>query len=209
MSFSVGSAPMPQADAAAAPAPPTPNTFRKRRRFIPSLTRAPLVVTYAAVPGHLVLHVTVDAPAHAQRRDLFDLSHALDLAVARGAGIGAEGLDVAHVGEAHEPGERMDAHPLRRLALAPRVPNSLDLRLMRRRRAADQLMAAHARLERGNPGLARDRCRVMAVHAGDLVLSRMDVVAEKDRLARPLEVTRVADDGSLITLGRRDRKSVV
>jgi len=30
----------------------------------------------------------------------------------------------------------------------------------------------------------------------------MDVVAEKDRLARPLEVTRVADDGSLITLGR-------
>jgi hypothetical protein len=42
----------------------------------------------------------------------------------------------------------------------------------------------------------------MAVHAGDLILSRMDVVAEKDRLAWPLEVTGVADDGGLIPLGR-------
>lgn len=42
----------------------------------------------------------------------------------------------------------------------------------------------------------------MAVHAGDLVLPRMDVVAEEDRLARSLQVTGVADDGSLITLGR-------
>jgi len=30
----------------------------------------------------------------------------------------------------------------------------------------------------------------------------MDIVPKKDRLARPLEVAGVADDGSLVTLGR-------
>src|SRR2546425_10015379 len=62
-------------------------------------------------------------------------------------------------------------------------------------------MATHTGLHRRDTRLARDRRRVMAVHAGDLVLPGMHVVAEEDRLARPLEVAGVTDDRSWITRG--------
>src|SRR2546428_7112975 len=62
-------------------------------------------------------------------------------------------------------------------------------------------MATHTGLHRRDTRLARDRRRVMAVHAGDLVLPGMHVVAEEDRFARPLEVAGVTDNRSWITRG--------
>src|SRR6266508_779168 len=93
MRRSVGSGPMPQDDKAAAPALVAPRTFRNRRRSRESVT---LVVAHAAVAGYrrLLRHVAADAPAHAQRRDLRDLRHLLDLAVTREARLGAERFDV-------------------------------------------------------------------------------------------------------------------
>src|SRR6267378_94255 len=143
MSRSVGSGPMPQDDTAAAPAPVTPRTFRNRRRSMESVIS---VMTHAAVAGHVVLDVAADAPSHAQRRDLFDLRHALHLAVARHTCRRAERLDVTHVRKTHKPRQRMDPHPLRRFPLAPGVADFLDLGLMGRRRPVYQLMAADARL---------------------------------------------------------------
>src|SRR5258705_6002927 len=149
MSFSVGSGPMPQADRVAAPAPVTPRTFRNRLRFMPSgpsviSMRLRLVVTHGTVADHLLLHVTRHAPSHSQRRHLVDLGHALHVPVARRTRLGAEGFDVALVGEANESGKRVNPGPLRRLLFAPRVADLFDLGLMRRRRAADQLVAAEA-----------------------------------------------------------------
>src|SRR5467141_2173246 len=178
MRRSVGSGPMPQDDSAAAPARVTPSTFRKRLRSMESVIS---VVAHAAVAGHVVLDVTADAPSHAQRRYLRDLRHALDLAVARHTRSRAERFDVPHMGEAHEPGERVHADPLGRFPLTPRVADLLDLGLMRRRGSADQLMASDAGLQRRDARLARNRRRVVAVHAGDLILAGMDVVTEEDR----------------------------
>src|SRR6267142_6118062 len=195
MSRSVGSGPMPHEDRAAVPAPVTPSTFRKRRRSRESVIS---IVTDATVAGHFALHVTAHAPSHPQRRDLLNLRHALHVAVTGRARLGAKRLDVAHVGEAYEAGKRMDANPLRGFPLAPRGADLLDLGLMRRRGAVHLRVTPHARLERRDAWLTRHRRRIVTVHARDLVLSRVDVVAEEDRLARSLEVAGVADDGSLI-----------
>src|SRR2546425_3089019 len=116
-----------------------------------------------------------------------------------------ERLDVTHVREARETRQRVDAHPLRRLLLPPRIADLLDLGLMRRRGAADELMTPEARLQRRQSGLTGDRCRVVAVHARDLILAGMDVVAKEDRLTRTLERSGVVDDGRLVTLGSRLR----
>src|SRR5947207_5207137 len=166
MRRSVGSGPMPHADSVAAPAPVTPRTFRKRRRSIESVIS---VMAHATVASHAVLHVTADAPAHAERRDLFDLRRLLHVAMAGGARRcgRAEGLDVALVREVHEAGDRVNANPLWRFLFTPGVADFFDLGLMRRRRAGDQLVAAHARLEGRNPRLARNRGRVVAIHARD------------------------------------------
>src|SRR5438128_10311392 len=155
-----------------------------------------LVVTDRTVLAHLALRMAVDAPAHAERGHLGDLGHRLHLPMARRARVGPQRLDVPHVGEPHEPGERVDADPFGRVALAPGRAHFLDLGLVRRRRAADDLVAADASLQRRDPRLARDRHRVMAVQAGDLVLPGMNVVSEENRLAGTGERSRVFDVGS-------------
>src|SRR5688572_28485315 len=112
MRRSVGSGPMPHADTAAAPAPVTPSTFRNRRRLMGSVIS---VVTHATVAAHFVLDVTAHAPSHLQRGDLVDLRHGFHVAVTVLARVGAQGLDVTHVREADETGERVNANPLGRL----------------------------------------------------------------------------------------------
>src|SRR3989441_9905149 len=72
---------------------------------------------------------------------------------------------------------------------------------MRRCRAGDHLVAAEARLERRDPRLARNRHRAVAVQAGNLVLTGVNVVAKEDRLPGTGEFPRVANDGSRV--GRR------
>src|SRR3989475_722978 len=147
-----------------------------------------------AIAAHAALHVTGDAPAHLQGRHLIDLGHALDLAVTGRARLRTQRLNVPHVGKAHEPGERVDPDPLGRLLPDPGLLDLLDLGLVGRRGTRDELVTAEARLHRGDTRLARDRHRGVAVHAGDAILTRVNVVAKKDRLAGTLEPARVADD---------------
>jgi hypothetical protein len=129
------------------------------------------------------------------------LRHALHVPVALRARLRSQRLDVTLMREAHEPRERVDADPFGRLPLPPCVADFRDLGLVRRRRATDELMASHARLQRWDPRLARHRSRGVAVHAGDLILPCVNVVTEENRLAWPLEITGVGDDGGLITRG--------
>src|SRR5689334_25154981 len=162
---------MPHPATTAAPPPVTPRTLRNRRRFIPSTMSSPLiilVVTHRAVPRHLLLHVTADAPAHPERLHLRDLSRVRDVTVTKRAGVIPESLDVAHMREVHEPGQGVHTDPLGRLLVAPGLPDLRDLGLMGRRRTADELMAPHAGLQRRNPRLGGDFHRVMAVHAGEI-----------------------------------------
>src|SRR4029077_6894247 len=129
MSFSVGSGPMPQPATTAAPPPVTPRTLRNRRRFIPSTMSSPLimlVVAHRAVARHFLFDMTADAPAHPQRLDLRDLCGLGDVAVAHDAGAVPQGLDVSHMREVHEPGQRMHANPLRRSPVAPGLPHLAD-----------------------------------------------------------------------------------
>src|SRR5207247_9733305 len=69
---------------------------------------------------------------------------------------------------------------------------------MLRRRAADHLVASEARLERRNPGLARDGHRAVTVQARDPVLTGVDVVTKEDWLTGARQPPRVADDGSFV-----------
>src|SRR5436305_12698038 len=100
---SVGSGWMSHADAAAAAPPVAPRTVRNRLRSI----RRASVVTHGAVARDVALHVAVDAPAHLERGDLVHLRHAIHVTVTSAAALGAQHLDVPHVREAHESGERV------------------------------------------------------------------------------------------------------
>src|SRR3989441_5647180 len=187
---------MSHADAAAAAPPVAPRTVRNRLRSI----RRASVVTHRAIARDVALHVAVDAPAHLERGDLVHLRHATHVTVAGAAALGAQDLDVPLVREAHEARQRVHARPYGRLLIDPRLAHLFDLRLIGRPGvgAADHLMTAEAGLHRWDPRLARDGHRVVTIQAGDLILTGVDVVTEKDGLAGTLETPRVADDGSFI-----------
>src|SRR4029077_3458646 len=198
---------MSHADAAAAAPPVAPRTVRNRLR---SIGRAS-VVTQRAVAGDAALHVAVDAPAHLERGHLVHLRHGAHVAMAGAAAFGAQYLDVPLVRETNEARECVHACPDRRLLGGPRLAHLRDFRLMSLGRAADDLMTAEAGLHRRDPGLARDGHRTVAVQAGDLILTGVDVVTKEYGLAGTLQPPRVADDGSLVARRRltglcRDRK---
>src|SRR5438093_4712234 len=207
---SVGSAWMSHADAAAVAPPVAPRTVRNRLR---SMYRAS-VVTHGAIARDVALHVAVDAPAHLERGDLIHLRHAAHVAVAGDTALGTQDLDVPHVREAHESGERVDADPRWRLLADPRGQHLSHLghlgRARRRVRdgtspapegpfaARHHLVAAEAGLHRRDPRLARDGHGTVTIQAGDLILTGVDVVTEEDGLAGTLEPLRVAEDGSFV-----------
>src|SRR5204863_10175715 len=101
------------------------------------------------------------------------------MAIGARFGARAERLDVTHVREVHEVGDCVDADPLGRRLVAPRVADFGDLGTVSVGGTADHLMTADARLHGRNPWLAGDGGRVVAVHAGDAVWSGVDVVAEE------------------------------
>src|SRR5436309_7231467 len=191
---SVGSGWMSHADAAAAAPPVAPRTVRNRLRSI----RRASVVTHRAIARDVALHVAVDAPAHLERGDLVHLRHAAHVAVADDAALGAKDLDVALVREAHEAGQRVHASPHGRLLVDPRLSDLFNLRFIGVRGTADYLVTAEAGLHRRDPRLARDGHRAVTIQAGDLILTGVDVVTEKNRLAGTIEAPRVADDGSFM-----------
>src|SRR5690349_7218847 len=91
--------------------------------------------------GRLVaVDVTVHAPAHVERRELEDPTHALYLAVAALAGNSR--IDVTHVREVHVLGNFVDADPLDRflriaVSVGVGVDELLELRALTCRRAID------------------------------------------------------------------------
>src|SRR5437667_5221495 len=183
---SVGSAWRWPADPAAAAPPVAPRTVRNRLR---SIGRAS-VVTHGAVARDVALHVAVDAPAHRERGHLVHLGHATHVAVAGGAALGAQDLDMALVREAHEARQRVHARPHGRLLVDPRLSDLFDLRLIALRGTADYLVTAETGLHRGDPRLARDGHRAVAIQTGDLILAGVDDVAETERPAWSREPTR-------------------
>src|SRR5437879_2718636 len=189
---------MSHADTAAAAPPVAPRTVRNRLR---SICRAS-VVTHGAVARDVALHVAVDAPAHLERGDLVHLRHGAHVAVAGGAALGAQDLDMALVREAHEARECVHARPHGWPLVDPRLSDLFDLRLVGLRGTADYLMTAEAGLHRGDPRFARDGHRAVAVQTGDLILTGVNVVTKEDGLAGTLQPPRVADDGSLVARRR-------
>src|ERR1700682_890882 len=133
---------------------PTPSTLRNSRRFTPfgeaSLAGEPscsmlilLVVTRAAVvsraEGRVRLSdVTVDAPAHVERRRLINLFHVLDLAVTRLTRHA--GVHMPHVRKVHVLRQFVDADPRHRLLLFPIRGQLLDFRFS----GCDDGVATHA-----------------------------------------------------------------
>src|SRR2546430_6910826 len=194
---SVGSGWMPHADTAAAAPPVAPRTVRNRLR---SICRAS-VVTHGAVARDVALHVAVDAPAHLERGDLVHLRHGAHVAVAGGAALGAQDLDMALVREAHEARECVHARPHGWPLVDPRLSDLFNLRLVGLRGTADYLMTAQARLHRGGPRPARAGRGAAAIQTGDLILTGVDVVAEKDGLAGALWAPPVAGVGRLVAAG--------
>src|SRR2546429_8243004 len=200
---------MPHPANAAAPPPVAPTTFRNRLRSIASAS----VVAQGAVARHVALQVTIDAPAHLQRGDLIDLRHRTHVAVTVDATVGAQDFDVPHVGEAHESGEGVHADPHGSFLVDPRRLHLLHLGRLRAARArvlgrrhvsaerplaaADDLVAAEARLYRRDAGLARDGDGAVAVQTRHLVLAGVDIVTKEDGLTWALEPRRIADDGGL------------
>src|SRR5260370_6423259 len=189
---------MSHADAAAAAPPVALRTVRNRLR---SIGRAS-VVTQRAVARDAALRVAVDAPAHRERGSLVHLRHGGHVSVAGAAALGAQDLDVPLVRKAYEARECVHARPHGRLLGGPRLAHLGDFRLMRVGRATDDLMTAEAGLHRGDPRFARDGHRAVAVQAGDLILTGVNVVTKEDGLAGTLQPPRVADDGSLVARRR-------
>src|SRR4051812_36902013 len=108
------------------------------------MNRARSVVTHRAVPRHLTLQVARDAKAHVV--DVvhpLDLGHALHVAVAGGASVGAEGLDMALMGEVGKASEVVHPHPFDGLLLRPGVAELLDLDLVAAVATGDDGVAAY------------------------------------------------------------------
>src|SRR5215218_5731249 len=150
-------------------------------------------MTYRAVPRHLPLRMASNTkahPIHVVHPE--DLRHPLHFAMAGAAGVGPERFDVPLVRKVCVAGQVMDADPLDGLLLGPGLAHLLDLRLVRAVPAPDHQMAAHARLERGNPRFRRNRDGVVAVLALDLVLPGMNVVTKEDRLAGAVQTSCIA-----------------
>jgi hypothetical protein len=88
-------------------------------------------------------------------------------------------------------GEIVYPYPLDWLLFGPCLPKLFDLYLVGAVPAAYDKMTAHARLHGRNARLGRDLNRVVAVLALHLVLAGVNVVAEKNRLARALQVAAI------------------
>src|SRR5262249_32020819 len=154
----------------------------------------PSVVADHAVERSLPLGVTGHTPAHRQGGHLGELRHRLYLPVALLAG--QPYLDMALVRKVHDPGDLVDTGPLDWLPVLPEGAELLDFLLELGVFRGDDLVTAHAPLDGGKAG-ERGTARVgVAVLAVDLELTRVNLVAEQDRLLRAL------GDGRLGVSGR-------
>src|SRR5690606_39152327 len=142
------------------------------------------IVTDEAVGTDLARAVAFYAPPHLKRGVLFDHPHLRDRTVtflARDARV-----HVAHVRKMHVVRQVVDADPRDRYALLPvllELANAGGVGA-EPRRAIGLQMAAGADLDAGDPRIDRLVRRVVAVHTGDLVHARVQVVRERYWLVR-------------------------
>src|SRR5688500_4972418 len=157
------------------------------------LTRS--VMTDEAVGAHLARAVAVDAPPHLQRVRPhhaiagarassvpdFHFRHRFDRPVtllAREAGA-----DVTHVREMSVVRNPVDAHPWDRPLLAPVRDQLLHFgAVCGDQRHTTRNVTARTHLHGRNAGIDRAVGCGMAVHAGDLIGTGMDVMGESNRL---------------------------
>src|SRR5687767_9120271 len=154
---------------AAAAVPPTVRSWRRvsAKRL---LIGWPLVMTRHTLRGRVVLAVAVDAVAHVQAPDLYDLRHALDVAVASRA-VDA-GFDVRLMREVDVVGHAVDALPGDRGLVRPDGAHLLDLGDA----GADGRVAEHALLDVGVAGreaLGGRAVAELAVDLGDVGVDRV------------------------------------
>ena len=119
--------------------------------------------------------MTLEAPAHRQRRPLVDPVHFLDRAVAV---LALEVPQVRLVAELHELGQLVHPLPLDRLAARFVLAEFLD----RRKPRARDAVASHADLERRDDSRHRPLRPHVAVHAVDLQVRDVETMVERDGL---------------------------
>src|ERR1700675_1237568 len=144
--------------------------------------------------GRQVHHVVDDVLA---RRGVH-LLHRLDTTV---AGLADEPrLDVVLVRELHVLGDLENPEPRDGLLLVPVRVELLHLLVPLR---GHDLVATHALLHRGYPGVASAARTRVAILTGDLVGARLDDVGEEDGVPRPLARGRDGQDLGRIVVGLR------
>jgi hypothetical protein len=145
----------------------------------------------SAVDGGIIfgLAVTIDTPAHVEFVLRGDDFHRLDLAVA--LSTVDTGNDVRLVAELDVVGKVVDLLPSNRFALAPGGSNLLEVFLPLGGSALNFVVTVHAcidaRHDRRGPLSIAD----VAIATGYLVLARVQLVAELDRLRRSVAFSRV------------------
>ena len=92
------------------------------------------------------------------------------------------GIDVPHVREVHVIRDLIDTDPRNGLTGRVEVTNLLDFPALSRRRANDYLVATEAGPDGRNSSIHRTFSRKMAVHTGDLILARVNIMREGDGL---------------------------
>lgn len=158
----------------------------------------------------IILSVAIDAPTHLELRDGHEISNMaignemklVDLfhRTVTGLALNAR-LDVAVVAELDVLGEAMELNPFDGLLLFPmqlEISDALDLIVI----GGELRMATHADLNGGNTcGLGNIRSRV-TIKAVDFELTGVMLVAEGDRLDRPLGLGIPCIDRRLTGAGR-------
>jgi hypothetical protein len=88
--------------------------------------------------------------------------------------------DVALVGKVHVVGKSMDTHPCDRLLVFPMFQDLVGFRILQ----PYQTVTFITRCDSGNARYCRTGGGCMAIEAGNLIVARMDTVAEFDGLNR-------------------------
>ena len=149
------------------------------------------VMTRRTVRRDVVLVVTIETPAHLERRVLVDLRHCFYRAMAGLAGDFC--LDVSHMREVNEGRQLVYLDPLNRPPLVPRLIQLLDLWIP----TADDEMATHTGRYSRHTRTGTHLSGKVAVAAVHLVLPSVYVMSVEDRLLRTWETCGVYVNGRL------------
>lgn len=139
---------------------------------------------------HLRLAMAIDAPSHIKWIGDFHDFHPVDLTVTIRTVEAA--LDVRGVTELHVIGHVMNFYPFHRSTTLPMAREFLDLRAISRHLC----MAVHAGVDAGHRRVRTLSWAYMAVPAGNLVNSGVELVTEGEGLFRGVTFPRIKTGGN-------------